>query len=391
MGGSSGQHCAEQDGVSVFGGFEGASLAGVRATGRGSFEVDCLEEPGVPELAYNRVFYDYSFACGLHNGASCPRQVVVRLKLCARSASRNMGFMCGPYWVRRARWWHHLTEAAHCTGEDWVETRLDLEPGESLVLSTKPFWTAEETRQVLAEYEERLPFARPRSIGQTPEGRDILAIETEPREQAIVVSSSLQSSEFAGDVCLHLLDWLGTDTLPIQQWLQRYQFCLVPETMPDGVAAGLSIMNTRGRCPMFDSGAAFAGQTPCAEEAAALTGLLKEKGPALWIDLHVHPGRYNSAKLNPVKAEIYPTGDTAARSTRIETAVAQLFAGERNIPVPLDDPEFSMRDSTLVLAAQELGTAAFCFQDYARTEQGKKAFMVIFMETVLRAMENDWS
>jgi len=380
---------AEQDGVAVFGGFEGASLEGVRAAGTGLFEADCLEEPGVPELAFNRVFYDYSFACGIHNASSHRRQTVLRLRLCARSARRNMGFMCGPYWIRRGGWWHHLTEAAHSTGDDWVETRLDLEPGERLVLASKPFWTAAETQQVLAEYEQRLPFTRVRSIGQTAEARDILAIETEPREQAIVVSSSLQSAEFAGDVCLHLLDWLGTETLPIQQWLRQYQFCLVPETMPDSVAAGLSIMNTQGRCPMFDSGAAFAGEQPCAEEATALTGLLQDKRPALWIDLHVHPGRYNSPKLNPVKAEMYPTSESADRAGRVEAALAQLFPGERNIAVPVDDAEFSMRDSSLVLAVERLGTAAFCFQDYARTEEGKKAMMVVFMEAVLRAMHGE--
>lgn len=384
--GSSDSPRAEQNGVAVFGGFEGASLAGVRAAGAGLFEVDCLEEPGVPELAFNRVFYDYSFSCGLHNASSHLKQTVLRLKLCARSAERNMSFMCGPYWIRRSGRWQHLTEAAHSTGDDWVETRLTLEPGECLVLSTKPFWTAAETQQKLAEYEQRLPFTHVRSIGQTAAGRDILATETEPREQAIVVSSSLQSAEFAGDVCLHLLDWLGTDTLPLQAWLGQYQFCLVPETMPDSVAAGLSIMNKQGRCPMFDSGAPFLGESPCAEEAAALAGLLQEKRPALWIDLHVHPGRYNSAKLNPVKGEMYPTPESAQRAARVEAALAQLFPGERNIAVPVDDPEFSMRDSSLVLVAQQLGTAAFCFQDYARTEEGKKAMMVIFMETVLGAM-----
>jgi hypothetical protein len=45
-----------------------------------------------------------------------------------------------------------------------------------------------------------------------------------------------------------------------------------------------------------------------------------------------------------------------------------------------------MRDSSLVLAAEQLGTAAFCFQNYAHTEEGRKALMVTFMETVLGAI-----
>ena len=157
--------------------------------------------------------------------------------------------------------------------------------------------------------------------------------------------------------------------------------------MPDGVALGYSIVNARGRCPMFDSGAAFAGTAPCAEESVALIGLLVEKKPAVWIDLHVHPGAYNTPKLNPVKPEVYSTQDLGERAARADRAVAGLFAGERNIPLPLDDPDFSMRDSTPVLAAEQFGTVSLCFQNYALTEEGCKAFMVTFMETVLRAIE----
>ena len=88
---------AERDGLAVFGGFEGASLAAVRAAGGDSFDVDCLEEPDVPELAFNRVFFDYSFACGISNDSAEAREVAIHLNLCERSAARNARFMCGPW------------------------------------------------------------------------------------------------------------------------------------------------------------------------------------------------------------------------------------------------------------------------------------------------------
>ena len=57
------------------------------------------------------------------------------------------------------------------------------------------------------------------------------------------------------------------------------------------------------------------------------------------------------------------------------------------VAVPVNGPDFDMRDSGLVLAAQHFGTASFCFQDYAFTEEGKKAAFVSFMDAALQGLE----
>ena len=374
----------ENDGIVVFGGFEGASVAAIGHDG-GAFVADCLEEPNVPEKAFGHVFYDYSFACGIRNKALEPRGISIRLRLCPRSARRNISFMEGPYWLRQGRSWRHLPPSVHAKGEDWVETELTVPPESECVLSTKPFWTADDTVQILSEYEERLPFVQKRSILKTAEGRDIWAIETEPRSRRVLITSSLQSAEFAGDVMLFLLDWLGTDSRRCRDILKTFQLSLVPETMPDGVARGYSIMNAVGQCPMFDFGKAFEG-VECARETQACVALMREKRPLLWIDLHVHPGRYNTSKVNPVKPECYPDAESASRAERIARNLLSLFDEWRLVAVPVADPDFDMRDSGLVLAAQHFGTASFCFQDYAHTEAGKKAAFVSFMDAALRAM-----
>lgn len=104
--------------IAVFSDFEGASVGAIRQTGAGHFEVDCLQEADVPEMAFNRVFYDYNFAVGVRNTAAEVREVRIRLRLCERSAKRNLSFMLGPYWIKEGRGWRHLLPSNHQHGED---------------------------------------------------------------------------------------------------------------------------------------------------------------------------------------------------------------------------------------------------------------------------------
>jgi len=369
-------------GVRLFGGFEGASFESVLGVRDGAFDVQSLEEANVPELALNQVFYDYSFAIGVHNPAASAQEVKVRLRLCERSARRNLKFMAGPYWVKQGRNWRHLLPSAHAHGDDWVDTTFRLDPGERTILSTKPIWTSAETEEVLREYEERLPFAHVRSLGQTDEGRDLWMIETEPRDERIFVHSSFQSAEFGGDTVLHLLDWLGTPTKRSARLLERFQFQILPVPMPDGVAHGHSIMNARGRCPMFDFGLASCGEA-CAEESRHTWNHLIREPPVLLLDVHVHPGMTDSPKLNPVKGSSFPDRDSAKRAATAEEAMLSCCPEWRIVAVPLDDPEFSMEDSLLVLAADQFGSAAFCFQDYALTHEGGKPLLIDILDAAL--------
>jgi len=371
--------------VVLFGGFEGASLAAIRKTGNGRFEVDCLQEADVPAEAFNRVFYDYSFAVGVRNPTGRSREVRIRLRLCERSAARNIGFMCGPYWIKQGRAWRHLLPSNHEHGRDWVDTTLRLSPGEQTVLSTRPIWTASETEEILGEYAARVPFASVRSLGRTAEGRHLWVIETGPREERVFIHASFQSAEFAGGTVLHVLDWLGTPTHRSAELLERYQFSIFPVPMPDGVAHGHSIMNARGSCPMLEFGRAVRGQ-PCAEESLQTWRDLAARPPVLALDVHVHPGEINSPKLNPVKASSYRDGACAERAARVERAVLACCPDWRYVPVPLDDPEFDMQDSLPVLAAKHLGTASFCLQDYALTAEGAGPLLIAVLDAALRAL-----
>lgn len=262
---------------------------------------------------------------------------------------------------------------------------MQLDPGQCTVLSTKPFWTALETEAILREYAARLPFARVRSLGQTAEERDLWVIETEPREERVFIHSSFQSAEFAGDTVLHVLDRLGTPTRRSAGFLDRFQFTIFPVPMPDGVAHGTSIMNARGRCPMFDFGRAQRGE-PCAEEALHTWRELEARSPVLLLDVHVHPGRINSPKLNPVKRHCFPSPHTVERAARVEQAMLACCPEWRIAPVPLDDPAFTMNDSLLVLAVQHLGAASFCLQDYAWTAEGTKPLLITILDAALEAL-----
>jgi len=378
-------HC---DGVAVYAGFEGAGVGGLREVADGVIHLDCLEEPDVPELAYRGVFFDYAFAVGLRNTTDTLTEACIRLHLCPRSAHRNIRFMRGPYWIKEQRGWRQLLPTNHASGDGWVDTRLTLGPDQDTILATRPYWTATETEEIAGEYAARLPFASVRSIGETAESRDLWVIETEPRDDRIFIMSSLQSAEFAGDTVLHVLDWLGTPTCRSTELLERFQFVVLPVPMPDGVAHGYSIMNARGRCPMFDFGPALRGE-PCAEESAHLWCELVGHPPRLSLDVHVHPGDIVSPKLNNVLPEWYRDGAAAEVAERVGEAMLAQCPEWRLVPVPLDRPDFHMQDSLMVLMAKHLGSAAFCLQDYALTAEGTKPLLISILDAALEEICRD--
>ncbi len=51
--------------------------------------------------------------------------------------------------------------------------------------------------------------------------------------------------------------------------------------------------------------------------------------------------------------------------------------------MPVDDPDFTMEDSLLVLLAKHFGTAAYCVQDYALTPEGTKPLLVELLNAAL--------
>ncbi len=92
----------DANGIILDGESEGASLAGIRKTDRGEYEIDCLQEESVPEIAFGHVFFDYNFAVRISNSSDEAREVKIRLLLCERSARRNMKFMSRMEGRRRA-------------------------------------------------------------------------------------------------------------------------------------------------------------------------------------------------------------------------------------------------------------------------------------------------
>ena len=365
----------EDSGMVLDGDFTGASFASLRRIDEDMFEIQCLQEENVLQAALGRVFYDYNFAVRIANHGDHSRRVTIRLQLCFRSGTRNMKFMMGPYWVRTHHDWRRLKPSDHRNGADWVETTITVSPNESLILASNPFRTNEEIKEMLEGYETNLSFVAKRSLGRTDEGRDIWAIETPEQSQRIVVSGSFQACETAVDAVLSILDWLGTGQNYTEELLREFQFALIPEPVPDGVAHGLSIMNTEGRCPMFDFGKASRNE-PCAQEANIVWNDLKAAPPVLFLDVHVHPGKYSEPKLNPVKPESFTDAQAARRSERVRSAILACCPQWRVVSIPLDTPDFTMQDSLPVLLARHFQTAAFCFQDYAHTPEGAKWLLV---------------
>jgi len=166
--------------------------------------------------------------------------------------------------------------------------RVPVLPRESLDVSTMSWLSASEVYATLAALRERHPNVAIRSIGETPGGRWIPAVELyhdAPSEKPLLlIGATNQSHELGTVATLFLVREVLEGSLRDLPGLSRLVF--LPLTNPDGNALGTCMTNARRQNLQFGYGEDDDATPP---ECAAVWQYLKTLEPSLYLELHSYP------------------------------------------------------------------------------------------------------
>ena len=166
--------------------------------------------------------------------------------------------------------------------------RVPVLPQESLDVSTMAWLSASEVYSTLAALRERHPKVAIRSIGETPEGRWIPAVEmfhcASSEKPLLLIGATNQCHELGTVATLFLIREVLEGSLRELPGLSRLVF--LPLTNPDGNALGTCMTNARRQNLQFGYGEDDDATPP---ECAAVWDYLKTLEPSLYLELHSYP------------------------------------------------------------------------------------------------------
>ena len=166
--------------------------------------------------------------------------------------------------------------------------RVPVLPRESLDVSTMSWLSASEVYATLATLRKRHPKVAIRSIGKTPGGRWIPAVEmfddASREKPLIIIGATNQSHELGTVATLFLVREVLEGSLRELPELSRLVF--LPLTNPDGNALGTCMTNARRQNLQFGYGE---NDDATPHECAAIWDYLKTLEPSLYLELHSYP------------------------------------------------------------------------------------------------------
>lgn len=358
-----------ENGLSITADFATGSAGEIRRQGEGRYTVLPKAE-AVPDWFYEALQVHYG-------GAGVPREYAFHvrvtaerdqeLRLCFRFTQTNgAAYMDPPYWLKRdGQWWPVAAGDVEFEAGVCCTIRLRLEAGVTVQVANKPYVAGEaverEMRQLVAPQEGW----HVRELGRTAEGRPLLALETAPRPEVIMVNATMQPAEPAARPVLAAAHWLSDRGRLARRALERFQFCFSPLPNPDGAHHGMSVSNGRGEVPMFSFGRYLEGKDAPAE-TTALWRYVETLRPIGFIEFHTHYQNTRYHKLNPVAAEWF----AAEGHGRLhETTECLLGVNDQWRVTELTKALPLVRAGFFANMAERLGTIPYCYQIYALTEQ----------------------
>lgn len=354
--------------LSITGSFPTGSAGEITREGDGRYSVLPKPEP-VPDWFFEALQVNFG-------GAGVPREYAfhVRVRSGRRQTVRlvfpftqtnGAGYMDPPYWfLREGRWATVADTDVDFVPRDRCEITLRLEAGETVQVANKPYLTPDGVEGELADLARMYPFLTVVEIGRTAEGRPILALETEPRDESILVNATMQPAEPAARPILDLAHAFGDRSRRIDRLLDRFQFQLIPMPNPDGSFHGRSVTNGRGEVPMFSFGRHLDGED-APVETAAFWSYAERTRPVGHIEFHTHYQDTRYHKLNPVAAEWFDEQTRPRAKAAYDALLSvndhwRLTALEKSTPI--------VTAGKFVNLASRLQTVGCCYQVYALTE-----------------------
>ena len=375
-------------GIRIDADFECGSSGEIRKLGELSYVAAPQPEP-IPDWFYQALQEHFAgggvpreYACHVRVTSSSPepRRLTLRFVF---SETNGKGYMEPPYWIFRARRWRPLPAAAtRFVKEAHVDLEFDIDPQETVYVANKPYVGLTQVAEEMEDLTEIVDFFAVREIGRTAQDRPLLVLESEEREEKIVVSATLQPAEPAARPVLAVAHWLTNGSALTQRLLERFQFCFIPMPNPDGTALGKSVTNSLGEVPMFSFGLEVAGEK-APLETTQLWKYMQELRPTAYMEFHTHYQNVREHKLNPMALEWFPE-HMQERVQRVDQALLETNAAWRVTPL---DKALPLVDSgKFTNLTKYFQTLSYCYQIYAISEEATCAHATTAIATLAQAL-----
>jgi hypothetical protein len=354
-------------GLSITGDFPTGSAGEIRTLGEDAYEILPKPEP-VPDWFFEALQVNFG-------GAGVPREYAFHVRAVSKDARRvklrfrftetnGAGYMDPPYWVRRrGRWQKAPASDVFFASREYCDIEIDLAENEPVQIANKPYMELDEVDWEVDEIVSSFPFFSQRIFGSTAEGRPLVVLETEPREEKILVHATMQPAEPAAEPILAIAHWLGDRSQRANRLLERFQFCLIPLPNPDGSFHGRSVTNGEGEVPMFSFGRHLEGAS-APVETRALWDYVSDIKPTGFIEFHTHYQGTRFHKLNPISLDWFPE-EMHDRVTETNASLLRVNDQWRVTELTPETPIVTA--GKFVNLASHFGTIGYCYQIYSPT------------------------
>ena len=375
--------------------FEGASGGTIRKIAALAYAIEPKPEP-VPDWFLKAL--DQHFG-----GAGVPREYAFHVRLrssgtdslqcrirCVFTQTSGKGYMAPPYWIYTGDRWRPVADEHTSFAErEYVDLTVTVAPGEVIRLANKPYASTTQIQEDMQDLASRADGLFSLSeLGRTRENRPLLALETEPREETILVVATMQPAEPAARPVMAVAHWLTDRGMLTERLLDRFQFCFIPLPNPDGTANGRSVTNAVSEVPMFSFGHVVRGE-PAPAESEALWRYAQQVKPAAYMEFHTHYQDNRFHKLNPMSLDWFPE-PMHERVRRVDDALMHINSAWRVTPLTPDLPLVECGKFANLTA--QFHTLSYCYQIYTITEEATCAHAVTVISTLAQALAGpDWA
>jgi hypothetical protein len=369
--------------------FEGGSGGAIRQIDTAAYAIEPKPE-SVPDWflkALDQHFggagvpREYAFHVRLRSSATDSVQCRIRFVFTQTSGK---GYMAPPYWMYTGdRWRPVADEQTRFVEREYVDLTVTVAPGEEIRLANKPYASTTRIQEDMHDLALRADgLFSLRELGRTRENRPLLALETELRDETVLVAATMQPAEPAARPVMAVAHWLTDRGMLTERLLDRFQFCFIPLPNPDGTANGRSVTNAVGEVPMFSFGHVVRGE-PAPAESEALWRYAQQVKPAAYMEFHTHYQDNRFHKLNPMSLDWFPE-PMHERVRRVDDALMHINSAWRVTPLTPDLPLVECGKFANLTA--QFHTLSYCYQIYTVTEEATCAHAVTVISTLAQAL-----
>jgi len=355
-------------------------------------------EPGedaVPrELQLKGPISCYNVCVALRNEAGDPRQLTVAVLIPGWLTEANYdGFLRKEYVTaplqqgdgplsRPASEWTMVSADRQRNREDAVEIDLALDAGEQVVLSSIEHYPVTVCNEHLRELAST-PQARLRTIGQSAQGRPILALEVGAPDapRSAVFTGTLQPGEPSAWAVLSMIE----AALEGGWWLDEYLISFIPQTNPDGIYLGRCNVNARDELAALGFDEAAAGGRLCPQEVRVLWDYLSVRNPVVYLDFHfMRQTNHPYTKPYFIDPAIYRDPAVAEAAVTLNERYMEVSGAPEPFRVAIGDELW--RGLAAYQVAAQLDAVSFTYQ-YTGPTSSLEGAQEVGPKTMLAALE----